>query len=122
MKSRIGRAARYTGKLMLFGLVTFVLLIEIVGAYQGFKAPDEILYPKRDVFCCDTPADAGYEYTDVTLTTEDGLALDGWYLQGENDAAVILAHGANGNRASMWEPAKMFRRHGYGVLLFDLRA
>lgn len=52
------RAARYVFNLVSFGVVTFFLVIEIVGVYQGFVGPHEVFYPTRDVFCCDTPREA----------------------------------------------------------------
>lgn len=120
--SRLRRGVRYIGKLALFAIVTFVLIIEVVGAWKGVAEADALFHPHREVFCCDTPADAGYEYQSVTLKTEDGLYLYGWYVPGDNGAAILLAHGAHGNRVSLWDVAQMLHRHGYGVLVFDMRA
>ena len=62
-------------------------------------------------------ADLGRPYTDVTLTTSDGLRLAGWYVPSRNGAAVIAFPG----RTGPVRHARMLVRHGYGVLLLDRR-
>jgi pimeloyl-ACP methyl ester carboxylesterase len=56
------------------------------------------------------------------LTTSDGVTLKGWYAPSRNGAAVIAVHGYYGNRSHVAYHAKALIDHGYGVLLFDLRA
>ena len=63
------------------------------------------------------PAELGTAYEDVTLTTSDGLDLEGWYVPSRNRAAVIVFPG----RAGSQKHARMLAAHGYGVLLFDRR-
>jgi uncharacterized protein len=62
-------------------------------------------------------AELGAPHEAVTITTDDGLALAGWYVPSRNGAAVMIVHG----RAKTIEHARMLVRHGYGVLLFDPR-
>lgn len=69
-----------------------------------------------------SPADYGIAYQDIKLLTEDGLTLAAWYVPSQNGAAVIAIHGYKSNRESMLEEADMLFRHGYGVLLFDMRS
>jgi uncharacterized protein len=54
---------------------------------------------------------------DVTLTTSDGLKLEGSYVPSRNGAAVVVAFGRGGTQRH----ARMLVRHGYGVLIFDRR-
>src|SRR4051794_29499908 len=61
--------------------------------------------------------DLGVAHEDVTLTTSDGLSLEGWYVPSRNGAAIIDFAGRKGTQ----EQARMLIRHGYGVLLFDRR-
>lgn len=62
------------------------------------------------------------EYLPVTLHNEkDDIRLSGWYVPSKNRAAVILLHGFDGNRLGMKPQADVLARHGYGVLLYDLR-
>jgi pimeloyl-ACP methyl ester carboxylesterase len=61
-------------------------------------------------------------HEDVTLRTEDGLALRAWYLQGRNGAAVVVVPGSGGDRNGGVKPVGLeLARHGYGVLLYDPR-
>lgn len=69
-----------------------------------------------------TPSDYGMPYEDVTITSDDGLRLAGWYMPGSNGAAIMLAHGFKSNRASMLEEAEMLSDSGYSVLVLGLRA
>jgi pimeloyl-ACP methyl ester carboxylesterase len=58
----------------------------------------------------------------VTLRTSDNLDLGAWYVPSRNGAAVVLVHGAGGDRnGGIKARALMLARHGYGVLLFDAR-
>jgi pimeloyl-ACP methyl ester carboxylesterase len=62
------------------------------------------------------------EYQSVALLSElEGITLSGWYIPSENGAAIILLHGYGGNRLEMISRADILVRHGYGVLLYDLR-
>ena len=63
------------------------------------------------------PADLGRPYEQVALRTSDGLSLAGWYVPSRNGAAVIAFPG----RSGPVEHARMLARHGYGVLLLDMR-
>ena len=90
------------------GLVTaFVVLFPLSIAYV-------ITHAARDVV---VPARLGAAYENVSLTTGDGLRLQGWYVPSKNRAAVIAFPGRKGPQ----EQARMLVRHGYGVLLFDRR-
>lgn len=62
-------------------------------------------------------------FQDVTLTTEDGITLAGWYQPptNANGAVIILIHGAGGSRDRVRDHAAMLTGHGYGVLAMDLR-
>jgi hypothetical protein len=62
-------------------------------------------------------ADLGRPYEEITLRTSDGLDLAAWYVPSLNRAAVIAFPG----RSGPIEHARMLVRHGYGVLLLDMR-
>lgn len=61
---------------------------------------------------------AGFQ--EVSLTSEDGVSLAGWYAPPENGAVVILLHGAGGSREALRPYAELLVRDGYGVLALDL--
>jgi fermentation-respiration switch protein FrsA (DUF1100 family) len=69
-----------------------------------------------------TPADLHLSYTDVTVTTADGLTLVGWDLPSQNRAEIIFLHGYKDHRGTMLNAAALYQRHGYGVLLASVRA
>ena len=63
---------------------------------------------------------------EVTLRTEDGLALAGWYFPapGAGGRAAVLVHGKDSNRLdseNLAFVARTLHRAGYAVLAFDLR-
>jgi pimeloyl-ACP methyl ester carboxylesterase len=65
-------------------------------------------------------------YEDVTLRTNDGLTLRGWYFPTGGDRAAIVVHGKDGNRIegenrTGEKIADFLIADGYDVLLFDLR-
>ena len=61
-------------------------------------------------------ADLGRPAHDVTVRTADGLTLHGWYVRSENGAAVMTFP-----REWTSPQARMLVKHGYGVLLLDMR-
>lgn len=82
-----------------------------------------LFYPERGLPF--TPARAGLEYRDVTLTAADGTRLHGWWLPAKAGVAVkgtvLHLHGNGGNLSShlggsWWLPAQ-----GYQVLMLDYR-
>jgi len=69
-----------------------------------------------------SPDDLGLPYRDVTLRTEDGLSLHGWFLPGEaGTPALLFCHGNAGNITGRLESLAVFRRMGFSVLIFDYR-
>ncbi|MBN2499284.1 MAG: alpha/beta fold hydrolase [Anaerolineales bacterium] len=113
------RTWRYWLKLVGFGLIVFLILGNT--AYIGLYAYASTR-PTQYAACCITPADKGFDYKDVSLTTDDGLELAGWYIPSQNRAAVILLHGYGGNRLGMMFHAEALANQGYGVLFYDQRA
>ena len=69
--------------------------------------------PRADV----KPAALGAPYRTVAVPTADGLELAAWYVPSRNGAAVISFP----TRIGKLEDARMLVRHGYGVLLLDMR-
>lgn len=80
------------------------------------------MYPARAPVASVDPALQGLELRDVTLTTDDGLKLRGWFVPSRNGAAAAFVHGYAGNRQQLARDAALLAREGYGALLFDSRA
>lgn len=70
-----------------------------------------------------TPADLGLAYRDLELETEDGESLRGWWVPapGPPLGHVLLCHGNAGNVGDRVIHARVLRRAGFDVLLFDYR-
>lgn len=96
-------------------LVVAYLALWTVG--QGVAAS----IPAHPALGSRTPADVGLRFESVTLTTVDGVDLAAWWVPSENDAAVVLLHGAGTTRTSVLDHAAVLGSHGYGVLLLDAR-
>ena len=95
-------------------------LIAVVAAFAGLQlvAPVILGYLATHVQRAAVPVnELGVAHEDVTLTTSDGLHLEGWYIPSRNGAAIVSYPGRKGPQAH----ARMLARHGYGVLLFDRR-
>ena len=69
------------------------------------------------------PADAFLFFRDLTLTTEDGVELDAWYVPAQEASAssVLLTHGLLGNKWLFLRLVPWLHDAGYNVLLFDFR-
>ncbi len=117
------RSPHYTRRLLRFALVA--LLVELAAVFYVILPTlyaTGIAHPRRAEVCCRTPAGHGLAYEEVAFNTADGLTLRGWYIPSQNRAVILLLHPFSGNRLSMLDQAAMLARHGYGALLFDLRA
>ncbi len=118
------RSRRYWLRLLLFALLMFAvgaLLVIIV--LVPLHAADTMTYPPRLAVCCQTPADYGLRYEDVSFSAADGVTLRGWYIPGASGAAVLVAHGGGSNRLGIGqlEQAAALAQRGFGILLFDER-
>jgi pimeloyl-ACP methyl ester carboxylesterase len=116
------RDRRYYRNLIVFA--GSVILIAALGLYFGLPLlqAHNAMHPPRFPIGSVSPTQLGLDYVDVTLSTEDDLALQGWYIPSANRAAVILVHAFNGNRTGTIYHAALLAEHGYGVLLYDTRA
>jgi len=68
------------------------------------------------------PPDLGGEVQDVTYPSHDGLTLHAWYLPPQNGTAIILLPGLGGGREGMLREGAILSRHGYGLLMTELRS
>lgn len=69
-----------------------------------------------------TPASFDLPFEGVSFTTEDGVALQGWWVPApESRGSVVLVHGLNRSRIEMVKKVPFVHRLGWNALLFDLR-
>jgi pimeloyl-ACP methyl ester carboxylesterase len=98
-------------------------LVGLAGLYVGYfiLAIYSVTAPNPQTVCCTTPADDGYEFEEVTLTSPNNVTIAGWYIPSQNGAAVILLHGYDSTRLGVLPQALMLAEAGYGALLIDMR-
>lgn len=104
---------------LVIGLLSALVALLIASYGLGpIMAVRRYTHPLRSAVDLAPPALA----EDAAFTTRDGLTLRGWYIPAQNRAAIILVHGIDANRGQMAGIAEALAAHGYGVLLFDVRA
>jgi fermentation-respiration switch protein FrsA (DUF1100 family) len=69
-----------------------------------------------------TPEDYGRKYEEVSVITEDGLKLTGWFLPGTHKATVMVQHGSPGGRQDGLFEAAILNKAGFNILLGSFRA
>lgn len=74
----------------------------------------------------DTPVSVGLNYEDVSFKSRgDNVLLKGWYIPGDNNAAIIIVHGGFQNRiddnVDTLGLSRDLAEQGFNLLLFDLR-
>jgi uncharacterized protein len=69
------------------------------------------------------PGDAGLAYSDVMLTTSDGLHLAAWFVPASTSEAptVLLAHGLQDSKWTLLRLIPWLHDAGYNVMAFDFR-
>lgn len=79
-----------------------------------------VFIPYRQVE--NTPADFRLRFEDVTLTTADGVRINGWYVpQADAKLTVLFCHGNAGNIGHRFEKLLILRDAGVNVFIFDYR-
>jgi pimeloyl-ACP methyl ester carboxylesterase len=107
--------------LRLVAFFIIVLYLTAVIAFSVFFGFIHI-HPAHSQICCETPADYGLNFENISFQTHDNLALRGWLIPSQNGAVIISLHGYGGNRLGTFPQARLLAKHGYGVLLYDQRA
>jgi len=104
-----------------FLAIGIVLLAAVLFFTVFVLRQDRLLYfPTRRLAA--TPQALGLPSDDVTVTTEDGERLQGWWIRGSGRRVVLFFHGNAGNIGDRLERAKILsQRFGLDVLLVDYR-
>jgi pimeloyl-ACP methyl ester carboxylesterase len=68
-----------------------------------------------------TPADFGFDASEVRYTTSDGVDLWAWYSPPPSGKVVVLRHGAGDTASDVLPQAKVLVENGFGVLITDAR-
>jgi pimeloyl-ACP methyl ester carboxylesterase len=108
--SRGTRAQRYVRRAVRLALASLAVYLIVLPSLIALVLTHKPRMAVGDV-------DLGRPYQHASLRTTDGLTLTGWYVPSRNGAAVIVFPG----RSKPVAQARLLVRHGYGVLLFDMR-
>ncbi len=77
-------------------------------------------YPKNDIWA--TPEDMGLTYENVMFSTEDDIALNGWFVPSEQaKLTVLFFHGNAGNISDRLQTLQLLNELGLNVFIFDYR-
>ena len=105
-------------KIILVIAVCYVLLVVVVYFMQG-----RMLYlaevPGRTLTM--TPTDVGMDYQDVSIETDDGVTLHGWFIAGQSARVLLFFHGNAGNISHRLDSIRQFQELGLSVLIIDYR-
>jgi len=116
--------SKFVRGLKIFGCVIGGLLT-VAGAITGLSwhnARNIVSQSERKRSYPDVaPDDFGMKYETLDLNTEDGINLHAWFVPGTNGATVLLQHGYKSNRAEMLPSAQLLNKHGFNLLLIELR-
>jgi esterase/lipase len=114
------RWLRITLLAVLTVFIVAVIAVLVVGYKEGRAM---VMIPQEDrERLTESPADYGMPYEEVTVTTEDGLKLVGWYVPTKNGAAIIAQHGYKDDREDALREGSYLYQNGYGVLFSTFRA
>lgn len=105
------------------------ILLLVAGAYGAlilfvFVFQSRLVYlpnlPSRDVNA--TPESVGLAYESVSILTDDGVTLDGWYVPVPRARGVVVFfHGNAGNISHRLDSLQIFHDLGLATLIFDYR-
>jgi dipeptidyl aminopeptidase/acylaminoacyl peptidase len=99
---------------ILFALIFFVGFLSFWGFWQA-------VHPQKIVSNL-TPKELGWGFEEVSLKTEDGLALSAWFIPTENktNKTIILLHGYPADKGDLLRWSTFLKDH-YNLFFFDFR-
>jgi alpha-beta hydrolase superfamily lysophospholipase len=70
------------------------------------------------------PSDVDLNYTDITVKTDEGFLLNGWFIKAVDTPAntILILHDINESRIIYLDHLRQFHDRGLNVAVFDLRA
>jgi fermentation-respiration switch protein FrsA (DUF1100 family) len=111
-----------TGRFLLRRWNLIFILVLIVGVDMIPHKLEQLFvyYPTRQIRS--TPRDAGLEYRDIYLVTDDRIRIHGWFIPCENAIVTLLVfHGNGGNIGDRVVWFEMLHSLGVHVMAIDYR-
>lgn len=98
----------------------WIALLALLWLFLRWFEWRSVFIPYRQVE--NTPADFRLRFEDVTLTTADGVKLNGWYVpQAKAKLTVLFCHGNAGNIGHRFEKLLILRDLNVNIFMFDYR-
>jgi dipeptidyl aminopeptidase/acylaminoacyl peptidase len=107
------RFLKWTGVVLVSLFLVVWIAVGVVGANMVTSARHGSVKPRTEI--------AGKPVEQVTLTTDDGVALSAWYVPNESKCAVVTLSGIGANRSQLVSTAETYINWGFAALLPDLR-
>lgn len=112
-------------KIVIFFLIFLIYVLSRLFSYSNFivypKKPNSWDIPPHWDITARTPENVGLKYETISLRTDDGITLNGWFIPGKFKKAVVLVHGFEANKIKMLRYCRFLNEAGFDILLFDLR-
>jgi fermentation-respiration switch protein FrsA (DUF1100 family) len=120
---------------MLLSLVIMIAsAYALLAGFLFFAQSHLVYFPQTGRDFIATPEQLGLPYESVTLQTEDGVTLHGWFVPAQaamgttgtkgatgTTGTVLFFHGNAGNISHRIDYLSMFHRLGYQTFIFDYR-
>lgn len=111
---------------MIYLLLIPIVVISFI-IWLSLNEPRFLYHPSREIE--QTPDKLGLKYENITLTTSDGVHINGWLVPGENlvedgqltRLTVLFFHGNPGNISHRLEKVGIFRDLGVDTFIIDYR-
>ena len=105
-------------------LAIVVVLFASVSLYVALAQSKYLYFPDKTIAA--TPETIGLAFEDLSLKTEDGETIAGWFVPHIKDGVmatqtVLFCHGNAGDIGDRVESIRTFHRLGFNVLAFDYR-
>ena len=105
---------------MRAALLTIVLILLGLWALVAWLQPRMAFFPWRGIQ--QTPESAGIPYTDLKITTADGVTLHGWWIEHPSPRGLVVYWHGNGGNLSLWMDVLLdIHRRGFSVVAVDYR-
>lgn len=101
-------------------LIIIFVAYSVLGWTLFFMQRSFIYRPLRDVMY--DPSDINLAFEKLSLKTEDGLKISGWYVPADNaEYTVLMCHGNGGNISHRLDTANLLNEMGLNFMVFDYR-
>lgn len=98
-------------------LCGWVVLYILLCFYIFFTQSDLIFFPSGEML----PMVESRNMNEVYFQTQDGINLNGWYIDNKSDTTILFFHGNGGNISYNQERIELFNDLGVNALLVDYR-